>query len=561
MVTTKSVRVAVYARVSTQEQATEGTSLEYQADQLESYCGSQGWVIWQSYVDSGYTGKDGDRPGLKRLLADAKLGLFKKVVVHKLDRLARKLRLLLEIEEKLKDHGVALHSVKEIIDTSTSIGRTVFQMLGLVSEWERDTIVERTKEGRLQRYREGCWGPGHPPYGYLYNRDTKKLLINEAEARIVQRIFNEYASGRSMVRIANMLNDEQIPPRGKNGKGWRNTSVRDVLFNPVYKGNQVVNIYQQHKGRPKEIPEHAIIIKVPPIVSEALWNIAQERRKNNKHLQPPRNGQWLLQGLITCGLCGYGFRTEVTHGRRQYGCRGRLKYTHIDGSPRCTSPRPDAEWLEQEVWQRIEAIIDDPNKLESLLEETVESLRNREADLSARIRPIDARLTEIAEQKARLADDWVQLNMKTEKYREHKRDLEREEARLISMRNGIDPSQLEDLEHTRATLRFWEGQLRALAWDTEEDEEGKKSRIVDKPHRTALRIVGLENKDITKVVNFPATKRELLDLLQVRLVVFEDRVEVKAVFPIEPIECQLLCSDSRSGRYPGLWKRHSRCRW
>ncbi|MDP2729616.1 MAG: zinc ribbon domain-containing protein, partial [Dehalococcoidales bacterium] len=155
--------------------------------------------------------------------------------------------------------------------------------------------------------------------------------------------------------------------------------------------------------RPKEIPDNAIMIKVSDIVSKALWDTAQERRKNNKHLQPPRNSQWLLQGLITCGLCGYGFRTEVTHNRRCYGCRGRLKYTHIDGSPRCHSPRLDAEGLEEQVWQRIEAIIDDPNKLESLLKETVDSLRNRAADLSARIKPIDARLAEITEQKARLA--------------------------------------------------------------------------------------------------------------------------------------------------------------
>lgn len=542
--TNKIVKVAVYARVSTQEQAVEGTSLEHQSGQLESYCGPQGWVIWQSYVDPGYTGKDDDRPGLKRLLADAKLGLFEKVVVYKLDRLARKLRLLLEIEEKLKDHGVALHSVKETLDTSTPIGRTVFQMLGLVSEWERDTIVERTRAGRLQRYKEGCWGPGNPPYGYSYDRQTKKLVINEAEARIIQRIFEEYAVGKSMVRIANMLNSEGIPPRGRNGKGWRNGSIRDVLLNPAYKGAQVVNIYQKYARVPMEIPEDAITIPVPPIVSGALWNIAQERRKNNKHLQPPRNGHWLLQGLVTCGLCGYGFRTEITHGRRCYGCRGRLKYTHIDGSPRCTSPRVDADWLEDQVWQRIEAIMNDPNNLESLLKETVDNLRNREADLSARIKPVDERLAQINEQKARLADEWVQLNMDAGKYREVRRDLEQEETRLRSVRSEIDPAQLEELEHTRSMLQFWGGQLQAMAWNTE-NEDGSKVRLMDKPHKTVLKIVGFEDKDITKIMQFPASRRELLDLLQVRAVVFMDRVEVKTVFPIEPIDCQLFRPGSR----------------
>ncbi len=175
----KSVRVVIYARVSTQEQAVEGTSLEYQSDQLESYCQSQGWKVIQEYVDAGFTGKDGDRPKLKHLLADAKLGLFNKVIVYKMDRLARNLRLLLDIEDKLKENGISFHSVKEVFDTSTASGRHFLQMLGMISEWEREAIIERTKAGRLQRYKQGCWGPGNPPYGYKYDRETKKLIVDK----------------------------------------------------------------------------------------------------------------------------------------------------------------------------------------------------------------------------------------------------------------------------------------------------------------------------------------------------------------------------------------------
>ena len=317
------------------------------------------------------------------------------------------------------------------------------------------------------------------------------------------------------------------------------------MLNPVYKGTQIVNIYQNCTRIPKEIPESAIQIKVTAIVDDTLWRIAQERRKNNKHLQPPRSGHWLLQGLITCGLCGYGFRTEYTHGRRCYGCRGRLKYTHIDDSPRCTSPRLDAEWLEQQVWSKIEAIINDPNKLESLLKDTIESLRSREADVSARIQPIEQRLAQIAEQKARLADDWVKMNMDAQKYSEHKSSLDQEEVRLRSLKSEIDPAQLQELEHTRSMLQFWQGQLQSMAWNTE-NEDGSMVRVVDKPHDTALKIVGIEDNSLTKTLFFPATKRELLDKLQVRVVVFMDRAEVKAVFPIEPIDCQLFRPDYRS---------------
>jgi site-specific DNA recombinase len=544
----QATKIAIYARVSTQEQAVEGTSLDNQVEQMESYCKMQGWVISGKYIDPGYTGKDDDRPALRRLLADAKHGTFDKILVFKLDRLARKLRLLLEIEEKLKGQNVSLTSIRETLDTSTAIGRTVFQMLGLVSEWERDTIIERTKAGRLQRYREGRWGPGNPPYGYDYNRETKKLQINEEEARVIHRIYDEYSKGKSMWGIANQLNDDKIPPR-RGGKGWRNASITDVLSNPAYKGTQIVNVHQTRKGIPKELPDTAIQIQVPAIVDEHTWDIVQEHRKNNKRLHSPKNEDWLLQGLITCGLCAHGYKVDYVHGRRRYSCRGRLKYTHLDGSPRCTSPRLDAEWLEQQVWQRIEDIINDPNKLEKLLKETVDSLREREADLNARVKPIDVRLAEITEQKARLAEEWVTSSMPFKRVQELKQNLDQEETRLRSIRSEIDPAQLEELERTSTMLRFWEHQLSSLAWDTE-TEEGQKDRVVDIPHKTALTIIGLDDKDLEGTLHFPTTRRKILDRLQVRLVIFMDRVEIKALFPIEPIDCQQLQPDYRSGRYP-----------
>ena len=184
-----------------QEQALEGTSLDFQDSQLTAYCQLQGWTIINSYTDPGYSGKDGNRPGLERLLSDAKIGLFDKVVVYKLDRLARNLRLLLDIEQKLRGYGVSLTSVKESVDTSTGTGKMVFQMFGMIAEWERETIIERTRNGRLQRYKDGCWAGGKVPYGYAYDKTTKKLVINEAEARIVRRIFSEYSEGKTLYGI------------------------------------------------------------------------------------------------------------------------------------------------------------------------------------------------------------------------------------------------------------------------------------------------------------------------------------------------------------------------
>ncbi len=416
-------------------------------------------------------------------------------------------------------------------------------------EWERESIRERTMSGRLQRFKDGCWAGGKAPYGYAYNKDTKKLVINETEARVVRRIFNDYDSGKTLNAMANTLNNEKVIPRGKNSKGWRQTAVRQVLLNPTYKGIQIVNRHSHISDINKVDLSKAIQIHVPALVSEQVWQIAQERLKDNKHIKPTRQGEFLLQGIISCGLCGYAYQADRTRETRYYVCRGRLKSKHIDGSPRCKAPSFKAEWLENEAWKRIEKIISDPNELIEVLKDTIENLRLREADLSARIKPIDERLIEIAEQKAKLADDWVVRHMNNDKFKELKGNLDKEEIRLRALRAGIDPAQIAELESTKGILRFWESQARSMAWNTE-NEDGSMVRLVDEPHQVALRVVGLEDREISKTLGFPASKRELLDKLQVKLVVFDDRIEINGLFHVEPINIQL-CTSTRGKRGQG----------
>lgn len=551
----KVIRVAVYARVSTTEQAVEGTSINHQLEQLTGYCMLQGWEIFRQYVDPGFTGKDDNRPELKHLMADAELKLFSKVVVYKLDRMARKLRLLLELEEKLKEYDVSLNSVKETLDTSTPIGRTVFQMLGLVSEWERQSIIERTSSGRIQRYKAGLWASGKPPYGYSYDKVTKKLYIDKdtedketEKVRIIRHIFDLYDSGKSLANIADTLNEENVQPRGKNYKGWRASAVRNILINPVYKGALVVNRHSHISSISKVDMSKAITIPVPPIVTEEAWQIAQDHFTANKRVQPKKARNWLLQGLVICGLCGLSYRSEQRGNLRYYSCRGKLKQRHLDGSPRCKTKHMRADWLEEQVWQRIKEIINDPNKLEQLLQDTIDRLTGRVEELEAMIMPIDKQLAQIGQKKARLADSWVVDNMNEERFRELQQSLDKEEARLKSIRNEIDPAQIAELESTRGSLSFWQAQMQTLAWNCEdENEEGKMVKVLETPHKNTLKIVELGDQDIGKIIGFPTTRRELLDKLQVHVVVFNDIIKVNSLFTLEPIDCQK-CTSARTER-------------
>jgi len=242
----------------------------------------RGWTIINSYVDPGFTGKNGDRPGLKQLRADARIGLFDKVLVCKLDRLARSLRLLMDVEAELKEYNISLTSIRESVDTSNGTGKMVFQLFGMVAEWDRENIIERTKSGRIQRYKSGCWAGGKPTFGYSYDKTTRKLVINEDQAKIVRLIFSGYNSGKSITAMNRVLDDERIPTiRGKK-RGWINSGIRFMLINPIYKGTLIVNRKCNVAYINKVDLSKAIIIKVPAIVSESDWNMAQSRLRTNR---------------------------------------------------------------------------------------------------------------------------------------------------------------------------------------------------------------------------------------------------------------------------------------
>jgi len=538
--TDRIIRVAIYTRVSSQEQVDNGTSLESQAEQLEAFCKGQKWEIFNQYTDPGFSGKDDKRPGLESLRRDAKAGYFEKVIVWRLDRLARNLRLILGIEAELREQNVAVFSMKEMVDTSTSIGRTVFQVLGLTAEWERDSIIERTKTGHLQRIKEGCWANGPAPYGYDYNKDTKHLVINENEAPIIGKIYDQYASGKSLSTIANQLNKELVHPRSKTGRGWHSTGIRQVLINPAYKGEAIVNRHCHIGDINKVDLSKAIKIVIPPIVSEDRWNIAQSRLENNKNIKPTKGELFTLQGLIKCGICGYSYRTERTPAHRYYVCRGKLKTTHLDGSPKCKNRYVRADYLEQAVWTRVMDIINDPNKLEPMIIDAIGKLKERESALEARLLPIEKRLKEINAMKSRLADKFIIDNMDSEKYKAAQQNLEKEEARLIVLRKDVDPDQLAELELTRGMLKFWQNQVTEMKKNLEEPDEDKRImfKMTDEPHKNVLKLLDIGNGELSDNMQFPTTQRELFDKLQLRLVVFKDKIEVKAVFPMPDIQNQ-----------------------
>ena len=190
------MRVALDPRVSTQEHAANGYSIDEQIERMKKYCEAMNWTVYKVYTDAGYSGANTDRPALKQMIKDIKRGKIDKVLVYKLDRLSRSQKDTLElIEDVFLANNVDFVSMNENFDTSTAFGRAMIGILAVFAQLEREQIKERMAMGREARAKEGKFhGSCMIPIGYDYT--DGKLVTNEFEKIQIQKIFQMYASDR-----------------------------------------------------------------------------------------------------------------------------------------------------------------------------------------------------------------------------------------------------------------------------------------------------------------------------------------------------------------------------
>ncbi len=222
-------RAVIYARVSTDEQAINGASLEVQEARCRAYGKARGWRVGRAYRDDGYSAKTIERPALRAMLRDIDAGQGAIVVVYRVDRLTRRLRDLLELTESKR--GIALVSVTEAFDTATPAGRAMLSMLGTFAQFERETIAGRIRDALRHRKQTGKVY-GSVPLGF--DRVSDRLVPCLAEQRIVWRILRERRSGRPLWAIADRLNRGGVAT--KRGGRWHASTIRAVLGNTLHQG-------------------------------------------------------------------------------------------------------------------------------------------------------------------------------------------------------------------------------------------------------------------------------------------------------------------------------------
>lgn len=369
----QAIRTALYTRVSTDEQAEHGYSLQSQLEQCRRYAELHELSVTVELSDDR-SGSTLDRPGLDRLRDLIGQKKIDAVVVFALDRLTRSLAHTLLLREELQQAGVDLHFCNRGKTEDTPEARMTANIEAVFADYWREKIIESSRRGRLAKAASGKWPcDGHAAYGYRKEglaRDAE-LAIDEAEAAVVQRIFSLYTGADSgkpmpMGMIAATLTHEGVPPpnRGSGakypGKIWHKGTIYKILDRRAYIGEFT---YGEHII---ELPELAII-------DEELFHIAQRRRSQGRARATfkKRKYDFLLAGHINC-TCGMSMSANAMQkGKyRYYSCNSKSLHSRITT---CKERKVRAPEAEEMVWDWLKELLCD----EEALEQGIQELTNR----------------------------------------------------------------------------------------------------------------------------------------------------------------------------------------
>src|SRR5215211_481905 len=468
----KSERVALYLRVSSEEQRDTGT-IQTQRDFLEQYRELYGLEVVDVYADDGVSGTIPlhERLEGRRLLDDATAGKFDTVLVYRLDRVGRTLLAVIDAHDRLAHGGVALKSATEPLDTSTPAGRLIFQMLASFSEFERGTIAQRTTDGLHRAFRNGKH-LGTLPYGY--DIDTQgNFVIVPGEAEIVRKVIANIAEGATLYAEAQRLNSEGIPSPGhryrgrprKHGESWIHSTLGRMVHQSAYSGVHRVHIVRDGQ-------EEIIDRPVPALVEPALQQRAIARLAENKQYSGGnRVRNYLLRGLIVCERCGVkyvGFPAKTGPYRyHKYACT-RWKKRYERRAMELDCPRVSGNWLERIVWADVRRFLSDPGEVLERVRIQLESEQNH-ADLEERHASLREKVAAAEEEKARLIRSYAKGTLSEAELEIALPDVRNRIENLRLLVESVE-SDLAAREQERLAAQNTEVWLRKLADNLEEVE-------------------------------------------------------------------------------------------
>jgi site-specific DNA recombinase len=545
------LRVAIYARVSGEQQAKEDTiasqlgavSQRIASDALE--CDPE-----LRFVDDGYSGSILARPGLERLRDQAAAGAIDRLYMLDPDRLSRKYAYQVLILEELTRCGV------EVVFLRNPVGRgpeadLLLQVQGMIAEYERAKIMERCRRGKQHAARRGSVNVlSGAPYGYRYigkheGGGEARYQVLAEEARVVRKIFEWVGHERcSIGEVCRRLRRDGIPTR--TGKpAWDRATVWSILKNPAYKGTAAFGKTRSgefkpqrlrpQRGRPEQprrpisrvdtSSEDQILIEVPGLVSEDLFGAVRAQLEENRQRRRdrPGRGSYLLQGLVVCKRCGYGCYGKPTSRAASRG-QGRVPYAYyrctgsdayrFGGQRLCWNKQIRTDMLDAAVWDDVRRLLSEPERVRNEYERRLQGARtgpNQEVGHLTKL------VSNVKKMISRLIDA----------YGEGLLDKSEFEPRISAARARL--ARLEDEHRQRIGEAAQEAELRLVIGQLEEFA----SRVSQ----------GLQEPDWT-------TRREVVRALVKRVEV--DEQEVRIVYRVSPSPFE---GGPQQGRSQHCWGR------
>ncbi|WP_447406719.1 recombinase family protein [Clostridium perfringens] len=447
--------IAIYCRVSTEEQSENGYSIDEQERLLEEWCKKMGYVIYKCYSDRGISGKNiKDRPALKELLSDAKAGKFDMVISWKINRVSRKLEDVLKIVNLLEKNNITFKSYSEPFETDTPAGRMQFQMMALIGEFERGTIAQNVKMGMIAKAKSGnCCGGRVLGYDLVPNNSPEeekkgknKLKINEKEAEIVRFIFNEYSKGKGYKAITNQIN--KLGYKTKKGNDFSVGSIRDILTNPVYIGEIRYNVRQNwSEKRRRNINPNPIRVKGKheAIIDRELWDKVQLILESKKG-KPSRiyDGEYPLTGILRCPKCGAGMVISRTTNTLADGSKKRIAYYCCGnwknkGTSVCNSNTIRVDKANEYVFKKIEELVSNEAMIKAVVKNINKERKDKVKPAKRLLGDIDKELEKLDKRKRKIFEAYeddiltkAEFQIRKDELNEKIRILEEEKKPLLN---------------------------------------------------------------------------------------------------------------------------------
>lgn len=431
--------VALYARVSTKEQAKEGYSIDEQIERLKKYCEAHGCYDYMIFVDAGYSGSNTNRPDLRKLIKEVKKGNLEKVIVYKLDRLSRSQKDTLElIEDVFLKNNVDFESMSERFDTSTSFGRAMVGILAVFAQLEREQIKERVAMGREARAKEGRWhGGGWDPIGYDYVNGN--LIVNEYEAMQVRKVFELFLSGYNYTAIVRELEKNGYKYKGNS---WTSVQVKRTLVNDLYIG-KITFDGNSYEGLHAPILDAETFEKASSLCKKKAEKIRAKISKKQASI---------LGGLLRCKQCGgrYAFvlSFDGKYKYHYYDCYSRRKINKsMIVDPNCTNKNWRAEELERIIFDEIKKLKTDPEYI-TKIRNNDEILREKENKIAL----LESEIDKLEKQKSRFMDlygygDFTrdELREKITPIKEHQEMLKKELEKVSEHGSRLDTDEVKEV--------------------------------------------------------------------------------------------------------------------